>query len=106
MWINRFGPEFTQRLRRRRSGFGDTYFLDEVFVRIGDKPSEIITDKLRSYSVAPRSLILKARHNTEQYANNQAKLAPHLFRKERPKKSKKIFQIAYEALCVSPVSRG
>jgi putative transposase len=37
LWINKFGPEFTQRLRRRHSGFGDTYFLDEVFVKIGGK---------------------------------------------------------------------
>jgi putative transposase len=37
LWINKFGPEFTKRLRRRHSGFGDTCFLDEVFVRIGGK---------------------------------------------------------------------
>ena len=37
LWINKFGPEFTKRLRRRHSCFGDTYFLDEVFVRIGGK---------------------------------------------------------------------
>lgn len=37
LWINKFDPEFTKRLRRRHSGFGDTYFLDEVFVRIGGK---------------------------------------------------------------------
>jgi putative transposase len=35
--INKFGPEFTQRLHRRHSGFGDTYFLDEVFVKIDGK---------------------------------------------------------------------
>jgi putative transposase len=37
LWINKFGPEFTKRLHRRHSGFGDTYFLDEVFVKIGGK---------------------------------------------------------------------
>jgi len=37
LWINKFGPEFTKRLRRRHSGFGDTYFLDEAFVKIGGK---------------------------------------------------------------------
>ena len=35
LWVNKFGPEFTKRLRRRHSGFGDTYYLDEVFVKIG-----------------------------------------------------------------------
>jgi len=37
LWINKFGPEFTRRLRRKHPGFGDTYFLDEVFVKIGGK---------------------------------------------------------------------
>ncbi len=37
LWINKFGPEFTRRLRCRYPGFGDTYFLDEVFVKIGGK---------------------------------------------------------------------
>ena len=116
LWINKFGPEFTKRLRRRHSSFGDTCFLDEVFVRIGGKqhylwravdqdgevvdvclqeqrdanaakrffqrflkaggvPREIITDKLRSYGVAHRSLTPESKHNTEQYANNRAELS-------------------------------
>ena len=116
LWINKFGPEFTRRLRRKHPGFGDTYFLDEVFVKIGGKqhylwravdqdgevvdvylqerrdakaakrffqrflrsggvPREIITDKLRSYGVAHRSLIPETEHNTEQYANNRAELS-------------------------------
>ncbi len=116
LWINKFGPEFTKRLRRRHSGFGNTYFLDEVFVKIGGKqhylwravdqdgevvdiylqkrrdakaaerffrrflksggiPREIVTDKLRSYGVAHRSLIPGACHNTQQYANNRAELS-------------------------------
>ena len=37
LWINKFGPEFTRCLRRKHPGFGDTYFLDEVFVKIGGK---------------------------------------------------------------------
>jgi putative transposase len=121
LWINKLldrklGPEFTKRLRRRHAGFGDTYFLDEVFVKIrgkqhylwravdqdgevvdvylqtrrdakaakrffqrilnaGGKPREIITDKLRSYGVAHRSLTPETKHNTEQYANNRAELS-------------------------------
>ena len=37
LWINKFGPEFTRRLRKRHPGFGDTYFLDEVIVKIDGK---------------------------------------------------------------------
>ena len=116
LWVNKFGPEFAHRLKRKHQGFGDTYYLDEVFVKIRGKqhylwravdqdgevidvylqerrdakaakrffqrflrsagvPREIITDKLRSYGVAHRTLIPKARHNTEQYANNRAELS-------------------------------
>ena len=116
LWINKFGPEFTKRLRRRHTGFGDTYFSDEVFVKIGGKqhylwravdqdgeivdvylqtrrdanaakrffqrflisggmPREVVTDKLRSYGVAHRTLIPNTRHNSQQYANNRAELS-------------------------------
>jgi putative transposase len=34
LWVNKFGPEYTRRLRRKHTGFGDTYFLAEVFVKI------------------------------------------------------------------------
>jgi putative transposase len=116
LWINKFRHEFTKRLRRRHAGFGDTYFLDEVFVKIGGKqhylwravdqdseivdvclqsrrdakaakrflqrflrssgmPREIVTDKLRSYGLAHRSVMPGARHNTQQCANNRAELS-------------------------------
>jgi putative transposase len=34
-WCNQFGPQFSQRLRRKYQGYGDTFFIDEVFVKIG-----------------------------------------------------------------------
>ena len=37
LWCIKFGPEFAGRLRRRHAGFGDTFYIDEVFVRIGGK---------------------------------------------------------------------
>ena len=33
----KFGPKYTKRLRRRHAGFGDTFFVDEVFVKIGGR---------------------------------------------------------------------
>ena len=33
-WCRKFGPEFAKRLRRRRPQPGDTWHLDEVFIRI------------------------------------------------------------------------
>ncbi len=37
LWCNRFGPKFAISLRRKHRGFGDTFFIDEVFVKIDGK---------------------------------------------------------------------
>ena len=34
LWCNKFGPKYVKRLNRRHQGFGDTFFIDEVFVKI------------------------------------------------------------------------
>jgi putative transposase len=34
LWCIKFGPRYARRLRRRHQGYGDTFYLDEVFVRI------------------------------------------------------------------------
>ncbi len=34
LWCNKFGPRYARRLKRRHQGFGDTFFIDEVFVTI------------------------------------------------------------------------
>ena len=34
LWCIKFGPEYAKRLRRRHQGYGDTFFTDEVFVKI------------------------------------------------------------------------
>ena len=33
-WCRKFGPDYARRLKRRQGRLGDTWFLDEVFVRI------------------------------------------------------------------------
>ena len=37
LWCNRFGPEFATRLRRKHRGYGDTFYIDEVFIKIDGK---------------------------------------------------------------------
>jgi len=37
LWCNKFGPRFACRLKRRHAGFGDTFYIDEVFVKIDGK---------------------------------------------------------------------
>ena len=37
LWCIKFGPKIAKRLRRNHSGFGDTFYVDEVFVQIRGK---------------------------------------------------------------------
>jgi putative transposase len=117
LWCIKFGPKYANRLSRKHRGYGDAFFIDEVFIRIDgrqhylwravdqdgavvdvflqkrrdgasakrffkrllknhkDEPRKIVTDKLRSYGVAHRELILDTIHDTSQYANNRAELS-------------------------------
>ena len=34
LWCNKFGPHFARQLKRRHCGYGDTFYIDEVFVKI------------------------------------------------------------------------
>jgi len=33
LWCIKFGPQYTNRLKYRHQGFGDTFYIDEVFVK-------------------------------------------------------------------------
>ena len=37
LWCNKFGPQFARRLRQKHQGYGDTFFIDEVFIKIQGK---------------------------------------------------------------------
>ncbi len=34
LWCIKFGPKYARRLRHRHQGYGDSFFIDEVFVKI------------------------------------------------------------------------
>ena len=34
LWCIKIGPKYARRLRRRHKGYGDTFFIDEVFIKI------------------------------------------------------------------------
>lgn len=122
-WCLRFGADFARKLRRRRPRPGDTWHLDEVFLRINGvlhylwravdqngvvldilvqgrrnataakrffkrllaglkyKPRPIVTDGLRSYSVARREVMPDVRHRTSRYLNNRAENSHRLTRR-------------------------
>ena len=35
LWCNKFNSKYARRLKKLHQGFGDTFFIDEVFVKIG-----------------------------------------------------------------------
>ena len=37
LWCIKFGPKYAKRLRCRHQGYGDTFFIDKVFVKIQGK---------------------------------------------------------------------
>ena len=37
LWCIKFGAQYARRLKRRHQGYGDTFFIDEVFVKINGK---------------------------------------------------------------------
>lgn len=34
LWCNKFGATYARRLKRKHQGYGDTFFIDEVFIKI------------------------------------------------------------------------
>ena len=59
-------------LQARRDGAAAKCFFKRLLVSNAGELRKIVTDKLRSYGVAHRELILNAAHDTSQYANNRA----------------------------------
>ena len=37
LWCIKFGPKYARRLKRNHRGYGDTFYIDEVFVKINGK---------------------------------------------------------------------
>ena len=104
-------------IKKKQGRLGDTWYLDELFVRIngqqqylwravdqdgdvtdiltqarrdqraaerfvrrllrgeGKEPFRMITDKLKSYGAAKRTILPGVTHDTRQYANNRAELS-------------------------------
>ena len=37
LWCIKFGSKFANRLKRKHRGYGDTFFIDEVFIQVDGK---------------------------------------------------------------------
>ena len=53
----KFGPKYARKLRRRHQGYGDTFFLDEVYVK---KQRFVANDRSRQPDI---NVLLKIIHN-------------------------------------------
>ena len=77
LWCNKFGPLFAHRLRRGHRGYGDTVFMDEVFVRIRGQYGYLWRAVDQDGGVV--DVLLQERrdaaHATRPYANNRAELS-------------------------------
>ena len=62
-------------LQKRRDGKVAKRFFKRLLRKHKGKPRKIVTDKLRSYNVAHRELMLDTIHDTTQYAKNRAELS-------------------------------
>ena len=58
-------------LQAKRDGDAAKRFFRRLLRSHGSEPGKIVTDKLRSYGVAHRELMLEAIHSTKQYENNR-----------------------------------
>ena len=58
--------------RPRRDQHAAERFFRRLLRGQGKEPFRIITDELRSYSAAMRTILCDLTHNTERYANNRA----------------------------------
>jgi putative transposase len=79
LWCNNFGPLYAHRLRCKHQGYGDTFFIDEVFVQIQGKQRylwravdqdgelvDVLIQKRRNANAAKRFLgRLLSRHHGE-----------------------------------------
>ena len=62
-------------VQSRRNRQAAKRFFRKLLNRQGREPRRLITDKLRSYSAAHRTVMPSVLHSTRQYANNRAEVA-------------------------------
>jgi putative transposase len=67
LWCNKFGSKYAARLRKKHQGYGDTFFIDEVFIKIDglqrylwqavDQDSEVVDVFLNSTPPNPGEML-------------------------------------------------
>ena len=72
-WCWTFGLDYARRLRRNRRAA--IRFFRKLLTGPGCVPRRLITDKLRSYPAACRTVMPSVVHCTDRYANNRAEVS-------------------------------
>ena len=62
-------------VQSRRNKLAAKRFFRKLLKRQGREPRRLITDKLRSYSAAHRTVMPSVVHSTQQYENNRAEVS-------------------------------
>ena len=62
-------------VQRYRNARAARRFFRKLLKRQGSQPWQLVTDKLRSYGAAHRSIMPSVDHNTERYANHLAEVS-------------------------------
>jgi putative transposase len=83
LWCIKFGAKYARRLKRGHRGYGDAFYIDEVFVKINgkqhylwravDQDGEVVDVFLQTKrdGAAHRELIPDSIHVNDRYANNR-----------------------------------
>jgi putative transposase len=62
-------------VQKHRNARAAKRFFRKLLKGQGSEPWHLVTDKLRSYAAAHRSVMPSVAHDTEQYANNRAEVS-------------------------------
>ena len=73
--VDEDGDVLDSLVQSRRNRLAAVRFFRKLLKKQGGLPRRLITDKLRSYSAAHRTVIPSVIHSTQQYANNRAEVS-------------------------------
>ena len=73
--VDEDGDELDILVQSRRNRQAAIRFFRKVLKRQGREPRRLVTDKLRSYPAACRTVLPSVVHVTDQYANNRAEVS-------------------------------
>ena len=81
-------------IQSRRDRRAAARFFHKLLKGQGQEPHQLITDKLRSYAAAHRTVMPSVVHRTDQYANNRAEVS-HQPTRQRERQMRRFTSVAH-----------